>query len=384
MHNIFVNDFSNHIAIIGAGISGLTLGCILKAAGFQVVIFEKAKDISEEGAGISIPPNGTNILKPMGIYDKLKYISSNPKKALHYDNHNNIISSFVVDVLTTSRQTLYKVLLEEYLSNNGNIYFEHELIEIDESGCGLKFLNNDSYKVLHVAACDGINSFCRKKIFPNNNPVYSGYSVWRTILNMRSKEIKTYLGPKHHMVAYPINEDQTSLVAAIKTDKKYKESWRVKGTLAELKKDLVMSKSDLILKLDDTTDFYKWGVYTRPSLQTLYSKNITLLGDAAHPIVPFIGQGGCLALEDAYLFGKLIISSDMEFSIAQENYQKIRMSRIKKIKTLSERQGHLNHISNKLISSIRNFIMNHMQFIAMRDIKKIWEYDIDKEILKIK
>jgi salicylate hydroxylase len=201
---------------------------------------------------------------------------------------------------------------------------------------------------------------------------------------MRSKEIKTYLGPKHHMVAYPINEDQTSLVAAIKTDKKYKESWRVKGTLAELKKDLVMSKSDLILKLDDTTDFYKWGVYTRPSLQTLYSKNITLLGDAAHPIVPFIGQGGCLALEDAYLFGKLIISSDMEFSIAQENYQKIRMSRIKKIKTLSERQGHLNHISNKLISSIRNFIMNHMQFIAMRDIKKIWEYDIDKEILKIK
>ena len=111
MHNIFVNDFSNHIAIIGAGISGLTLGCILKAAGFQVVIFEKAKDISEEGAGISIPPNGTNILKLMGIYDKLKYISSNPKKALHYDNHNNIISSFVVDVLTTSRQTLYKVLL---------------------------------------------------------------------------------------------------------------------------------------------------------------------------------------------------------------------------------------------------------------------------------
>ena len=126
---------------------------------------------------------------------------------------------------------------------------------------------------VHVAACDGINSFCRKKILPNDNPIYSGYSVWRTILNMRSEEIKTFLGPKHHIVAYPINEAQTSLVAAIKTDKKYKESWRIKGTLDELKKDLVISKSDLILKLDDSTDFYKWGVYTRPSLETLYSKN---------------------------------------------------------------------------------------------------------------
>ena len=66
------------------------------------------------------------------------------------------------------------------------------------------------------------------------------------------------------------------LLLQLRPTKKYKESWRIKGTLDELK-DLVISKSDLILKLDDSTDFYKWGVYTRPSLETLYSKNITLV-----------------------------------------------------------------------------------------------------------
>ena len=377
-----MNDFSKHIAIVGAGISGLSLGCILKSANIPVVIFEKSSTVSNQGAGISISPNGISILKYLGIYDEIKNKSSNPKIAEHFSN-NEIISSFPIDVLTSSRQTIYQSLLNKYQLLGGNIFFDHELVGINQEDCELIFSNNHTHKVMHIAACDGIKSFCRS-IITLDAPIYSGYSVWRSIINKKQETIKTYLGPKYHVVAYPINENQISLVAAVKTNKKYKESWRIQGTLDELKEDLLMHNIDLISEIDRQTDLYKWGVFTRPLFKNLYAKNITFLGDAAHPIVPFIGQGGCLALEDSYAFGKLIISLNMDFVKIQKTYQKLRLSRIKKIKLLSERQGYLNHISNKSLVSIRNFLMKHFKFIAMRNIKKIWEYDIEEEVLKIK
>ncbi len=382
MHNIPMNNYSNHVAIIGAGISGLTLGCILKSANIPVVIFEKSLTISNQGAGISISPNGINVLKHLGIYDEIKNQSANPKLAEHFSN-NNIISSFSVDVLTTSRQTIYQTLVNKYQSIGGDIFFDHELVDINQQKCELVFSNNQIYRVLHIAACDGIKSFCRGKLMPDR-PIYSGYSVWRSIINKKQETIKTYLGPKYHVVAYPINDHQVSIVAAVKTDKEYKESWKVGGTLDELREDLSMPDIDILSNLENETDLYKWGVFTRPMPNKLYSKNITILGDAAHPIVPFIGQGGCLALEDAYILGKLIISMNMDFIKIQKTYQKLRFTRIKKIKLLSERQGHLNHISNKFIILIRNFFMKHIKFFAMYSIRKIWDYDAEKEVLKIK
>lgn len=126
MHNNVVNNYSNHIAIIGAGISGLALGCILKKANIPAVIFEKSKDISDYGAGISISPNGIKVLKNLDLYDEVAAASSNPKQADFYSG-NKKITSFKIDVVTTSRQVLYKSLYEKYISMNGEILFDHEL-----------------------------------------------------------------------------------------------------------------------------------------------------------------------------------------------------------------------------------------------------------------
>ena len=89
MHNIIVNDYSKHIAIIGAGISGLALGCILKKSNIPVVIFEKSNDISDYGAGISISPNGIRILKYLNIYDEVISFSKNPKQAIFFSGKKN-------------------------------------------------------------------------------------------------------------------------------------------------------------------------------------------------------------------------------------------------------------------------------------------------------
>ena len=384
VHNCNMQNYEDFIAIIGAGISGLALGCILKKADIPVIIFEKSTDISEYGAGISISPNGAKVLKYLNLYDEIISISSNPKQADFFSNDKKI-NSFDIDVITTSRQVLYKSLYEKYISLDGQILFEHKLCDANFDDLELNFSNNRSYKVRHVAACDGIKSICRKKIESNNEPVYSGYSVWRAIVEKKQKNTQTFLGPNHHIVTYPISESKISFVAAIKTPKKYKESWKSIGTYEELKNDLVISNKDFYSFINEETPLFKWGVYIRPLLKNITYKNLTLLGDAAHPIVPFIGQGGCLALEDAYIFGHLLTKYNSDINKAQNAYEALRVKRINTIARMSLKQGHLNHISNPIIVFLRNFVMKYLPSLALKSVReKVWNYDPLEEIRDFK
>ncbi|MDA7642557.1 FAD-dependent monooxygenase, partial [Gammaproteobacteria bacterium] len=350
-----MDNYRNHIAVIGGGISGLALGCTFQEAKIPVAVFEQSSEVSNYGAGISISPNGIKILKNLGIYQDILERSANPKNAVHFSN-NKQIKSFDVDVITTTRKTLYEVLLNKYIELGGEILFNHKLRSIDINNSELHFSNNITYKVKHIAACDGIKSICRNQILPKDNPVYSGYSVWRSIVDKKQDNIETLLGPNYHIVTYPISSSKISFVAAVKTNKEYIESWKAPGSLEELKLDLPTSAYNFLSFLDDRSILYKWGVYTRPAPRRLCFENLTLLGDAAHPIVPFIGQGGCLALEDAYAFGKLIFSYKGDIKNSQMAYENLRLPRIHKIKSLSERQGYLNHIKNPILVMGRNMI----------------------------
>ena len=377
-----MTDYSNHIAIIGAGISGLALGCMLKKANIPAIIFERSSVVSNYGAGISISPNGRDVLSYLEVDEVISKLSGNPKKALFFSNEVKI-TSIPSNVITTSRKILYKSLLEKYLQLDGDILFDHELIDIDCENINIFFSNNSSFNVQHVVACDGIKSSVRAKQMPGSkDPLYSGYSVWRAIIHRSQENIETRLGPNYHIVTYPVDKSRTSFVAAIKTSKAYAESWKAKGSLEELKEDLPQESEIINSIFKEGDELYRWGVYTRPNITDLYSKNITFLGDAAHPIVPFIGQGGCLALEDAYVFGKLASKFRNNFKKIQYSYQKIRLKRVIKIKNESERQGLLNHLSNPLLVYSRNMFMKYTPIISSR-IKKIWTYDPDKEISKI-
>ena len=194
-----------------------------------------------------------------------------------------------------------------------------------------------------------------------------------------NNEINFYLGSNFHIVTYPIDRKRISFIAAVKSKNEYIESWKEKGTLSELSSEIefdILKKYPLI---EHSSDIYKWGIYTRPELKNLSYQNMTFFGDAAHPIVPFIGQGASLALEDVFIFGSLLSKYKNDFKATQKDYESLRLKRIRSIHKKSLNQAKLNHFSNPLTVFARNILMKYTNVILKRT-NSIWSYDVKKII----
>ena len=369
-----MKDHSNFIAIIGAGISGLALGIILQRNKIPCIIFEKSEKISEYGAGISISPNGLAVLNNLDVINDLKPLSRQPEQAIFFSN-NKKINQIPINVFTTTRKSIYKVLLDKYQELKGEIYFGHEVVDVDNETKMLTFNDKKSTYVKHIIACDGIKSICQKKVSSMyDEPKYSGYYVWRTIFPSNQTNIHFYLGSNFHVVSYPVDKERSSLVAAVKSKNKQNESWKQQGSIHNLLSEIPSNILKNYPSISENYGVYKWGIFLRPNVKSLFDNNITYVGDAAHPIVPFIGQGACLALEDSYVLGQLI-SKHNNIKIAQAKYNKLRINRVRTIYRKSLNQGKLNHLRNPLLIFLRNFLMKYTNIISTQT-KSIWLYDV--------
>ena len=376
-----MSDYRNHIGIIGGGIAGLTLGCALLEQGIPAIIFEKMPEETSHGAAISLSSNALRLLDRLEIYNDLKN-QSFVHSAASIQGPQMEISSFTTpEVLTTRRQTLMSLLYSRYINLGGEIFHHHDFARFDVAKCEVTFTNENKYTLKHLAACDGIRSSIRDTFFAaNQDPKYSGYSAWRGIGKSNLQKIHFALGPDSHIVSYPINkEGDVSFVAVKKEDYQFKESWKEEGSVKDLQDDFSIYDSKIFPALEDSMPLYKWGIYIRPPLKSMIAKNITLLGDAAHPMVPFLGQGACMAIEDSYSFAMACKENIANLSIAQQAYDFVRSQRTKKIQRLSMMQGKIYHMKNPLLVAARNAVMKYTN-IPGNDLKKIHDYDAHDEM----
>lgn len=375
-------DYSSYIGIVGGGISGLTVGCALRSQGIKTIIFERSKSLNEHGGGISISPNAVKVLDRLNVKEKFISSSSSPEKILiHYKNKK--IADIKGDkyFVTSTRQNLLQIMYQRYIELGGEIKFGHEFQGLNQDKIELDFTNNQQYKVSHILGCDGIKSPLREGFFPDSGkPFYSGYNAWRGIGSAELQDGKIYLGNGKHIVIYPANSHgKVSFTAVVKNKNSITDSWRTKGSKHELLEDFKTFNEDTFSMLRSGEEIYKWGIYIRPPLNSFYIKNLTLLGDAAHPMVPFLGQGACMAIEDTYSFAMACKAKIANLRDAQEAYDFVRNKRTKKIQRLSMMQGKIYHLKNPLLVSARNAVMKYTN-IPGNDLKKIHDYDAHDEM----
>ena len=260
---------------------------------------------------------------------------------------------------------------------------------IKDSGCkaGL-VLNPDIPIEVLDGFLDKLDMILLMSVFPGFggqefiDSVLEKVTKMRSIINEKQNDVRFYLGPNFHVVTYPVDDNKTSFVGAFKRLKSTEESWRTLGNYHELRSDIPGYILDKYPSIKHNKEIFKWGVYTRTDMGNMYMDNITFLGDAAHPIVPFMGQGGCLAIEDSYIFGKLLIKYRNDIKKSQSIYHDIRYSRVKKIRDDSLNQATFNHLKNPLLIYIRNLLMKYTNIIHILT-KKVWDYDPKKEIANI-
>jgi len=376
-----MQDYSDHIGIVGGGIAGLTLGCALLKEEIPAVIFEQSPEEASHGAAISLSQNALCLLERLGIYNDLKDQSFVHSEASIQGPQKTICSFRTPEILTTRRQILISLLYNKYLSLGGKIFYDHVFKSFDPGNCEAIFQNNERYIFSHLAGCDGIRSSIRDAFFaPAQDPKYSGYSAWRGIGKSNLKSVHFALGPNSHIVSYPINhQGDVSFVAVKKESHQYKESWKEEGSYKNLLDDFSSYDTNIFPAFEDSKPLYKWGIYIRPPLKSMVCENITLLGDAAHPMVPFLGQGACMAIEDAYSLAILYKKKSLSTLEAQQAYGYFRNKRTQRIQKISMRQGKIYHMKNPILVAARNLVMRYTN-IPGNDLKKIHEYDAHDSI----
>ena len=378
------------IAIVGAGISGLTAGILLKKLGHDVSIFEKSSSISEYGAGINLSRNATILLERSGLLDGLKDISQYPSRSIirNYKGSKEIASKDLKGLITCDRRELVKFLSNSFIDQEGDLHLSNEVHEVNASTGELSFKNKEKEKADLVLACDGIKSLAKVNNFKEIEARFSGYVAWRGIVDIENlsnskklKDINIYYGPGAHVVHYPIGQKGKINFIAIQSSPDWLgESWRTLGKKEDLLEEFKDWDKDILRLFSNCSKVYKWGIFDRKQLHRLVDSKLVLMGDAAHPMVPFMGQGACMSIEDAYIFSRLLEDHPENLNKALGGYQKLRLKRVSWMQKRSRIQGKFNHISNPLIAKIRNLATRSL---ISRNIEDIHSYDADLEMSKL-
>ena len=352
-----------HIAIIGAGIGGMTAAVTLAKKGVKVSIFEQAPELSEVGAGLTITPNATKGLMYLGLEKQMKEVGMAHRQqgVRHFETGEMIVplergekmlEKYGAYQFQAHRADVHNVLIDELkLHNSNTIYTDHELIDLNEknNSVELVFSNNETYEVDFVIGADGNRSAVRKIILGDDDPQFAGYVAWRGLVPVEllgeddfdECGSSAFIAPGRVFARYLVrNGELYNYVAFLATDEWAEEGWAIPS-----KVDIVMDIfSDYnqqvknIIAATPANDLFKWGIFAREPVSKWSTKNITLLGDAAHPLEPFMGQGASLAIEDGVVLGRIIEDSESSDEIVSR-YEAARIERAHFVTEHSKRAG---------------------------------------------
>jgi salicylate hydroxylase len=355
------------ILIAGAGLGGLTAASCLMKAGHDVDVYEQAPQLGEVGAGIQISANPMHVLRDLGLEPEIRRAGVHPGAyVFRLHDTGEVIQRFSLseehERLHGAPYTqLHRADLHDILAAKARS-FKPDVVHLGRmvtgftqaaDGVQLDFADGASAQGDLLIAADGLKSVIRRQLFGDVPATYTGDIAWRIIVpverlpkGLLEPVMNVFMGPGGHAVCYYVRGGQlVNFVGIVETDKPSEESWTVKRPWENLKHDY-RGWHPVIQTVIDAADRDKcfvWALHDRPPIYDWNSARVTLLGDSAHPTLPYLAQGAAMAIEDgAVLARALAIRADITDALGL--YQRNRIARTARIVLQSSDNRRLFHL----------------------------------------
>src|SRR3569833_3147250 len=310
------------IVVIGAGMGGLALGKALLDRQFEVSIYEQADVLTQVGAGIQLTPNAVKVLRGLGLEHRLAEFGFLPQAIQGRDWRSGrsvfrtplagvcerIYDAPYVHIHRADLQTILRDPLPERL-----LHLSSPCASVIDSGllAVVLFAYGSEVEADLVVAADGIRSIARKGLFGDDKPRFTGNICWRAVvpfdngpeLDLVSPDNSIWFGPNGHIVTYYVRGGRgVNIVACLESEYWQEESWSVRSTTQELAAAYVGWHPKLQRLFERADEVYKWGLFDRDPLTSWSRGRVMLLGDAAHPMLPYLSPSAALAMEVGFVF----------------------------------------------------------------------------------
>lgn len=353
------------IGIIGGGIAGTAIATALKQRGIKSHIFERANEFGEIGAGIQVTPNAVKVLKELGLEQELEDIGFLPE-ALVGRNWENARELFRIplkedcpklygaEFFHVHRADLHRILASRI--DDSEVSFSKACTGARQEGdkAIAEFSDGTEFECDLLIGADGVRSVIRESLFGDDKPRFTGHMCYRALVPFDemppyvTPESSFWLGPKGHVVTYYVScGKEVNIVAVKETEEWVEESWNSKSTREEMLADFEGWHENLIRLFEDATQVYRWGLFDRDPSETWTKGRITLIGDAAHPMLPFLSQGAAMAIEDAYVLAEAIEKLPNNLDSALKQYEQERIPRTRRVQLEARERGETYHVSSR-------------------------------------
>ena len=339
-----------NIAIVGGGIGGLTAALALQRAGFGVTVYEQAPELGEVGAGLSLSPSAAHALRYLGLGAALDAASYLPEdqavrhyqdgRALQWTNRGHkLLEKYGERYYLIHRADLHDALAAAVRAS------DPDAIRLGQRCTGvaqtsdrvrISFEGGATADADTLIGADGSRSQVRHALFGDDGPKYTGYIAWRGLVPMDRVPPRLldppsgiFVGPGHLVNRYPVRSGTLLNFVAFAERKEWEEEgWSIPSTVDELVKEFEGWHPEVrgFLAAVPPELLFKWGLFDREPLTSWCRGRVGLLGDAAHPILPFLGHGAVLAIEDAIVLSRAFAESATAGE-ALSRYETARMTR---------------------------------------------------------
>jgi salicylate hydroxylase len=352
------------IALIGAGIGGLTAARALALRGFEVRVFEQSDELKEVGAGIQVAPNSTKVLRALGLEPQLKEAGYQPRSVVVRDwddgrelrrtPMDNAEAKYGAGYYLMHRADLLKILAEPVPGVTVELGARVDAVSSTDRHAVVTLSGGRQFEADLVVGCDGIHSLVRKILHGAQSPRFTGNMCWRALTpvdafppGLVAPDMTIWMGPLGHIVVYYVRGGQfVNMVASRETKSWVEESWSVSSSAAEMSAAFPKVGGDMRMLIDRAQSCFKWGLFDRDPLPWWSRGRITLLGDAAHPMLPFLAQGAAMAIEDGFVLARELTASPDDIPAALQRYEAIRRPRTSDVQLAARAQANIFHLTS--------------------------------------